>query len=243
MCAAGFRPPARPALGSRSRVATRPRLSFVAPAKKPRRASGLWQPAGPSAGKRCCSRDSVRRCPVAKPRRPSGKQRQTFRFSQRRALNARSADVKTAHQFLSRFHGQVRTHSAEQFFAPLRVHGCKVAHKLVACFPFGVFAPANANGKKRGNDPDRDVRRRHQNNKGAKGNIYKQPIIHLPYVSKTACRNRQEAITGRRKVAALAPTTISSHLALRGGFSALSQPEGSQLIFVIRLYWRLCFPL
>jgi hypothetical protein len=80
----------------------------------------------------------------------------------------RSADMKASHQFLARLHGVLRVHATEQFFPAFRIHGCEFAHHLVARFPFRVFAQANADREKRGDDPNRDVRCGHEINKELK---------------------------------------------------------------------------
>ena len=61
-----------------------------------------------------------------------------------------------------------RIHATEQFFPTFRIHGCEFAHQLVARFPFRVFAQANADRKKRGDDPNREVRCGHEMNKELK---------------------------------------------------------------------------
>jgi hypothetical protein len=79
-----------------------------------------------------------------------------------------SANVKASHEFLARFHREIRAHSSEHLLAAFRVHRGKFAHQFVACFPFRVFAPANANGEKRGDGPNGNVCRGHERNKEAK---------------------------------------------------------------------------
>ena len=73
--------------------------------------------------------------------------------------DAGSENVKSSHQFLARFHRLLRTHPAEHFFPPLTIHCCEFAHELVACFPFCVFARANAQREQRGGDPNGNVGR------------------------------------------------------------------------------------
>jgi hypothetical protein len=80
----------------------------------------------------------------------------------------RSANVKPSHQFLPRFHCEFRIHSTKHLLAAFRVHRGEFAHQFVACFPFGVFARANANREKRGDDPNGNVCRGHERNKEAK---------------------------------------------------------------------------
>ena len=65
--------------------------------------------------------------------------------------------MKTPHQFLSRFHRQVRTHATEQFFPAFWVHGCQFAHQFVTRFPFRVFAPANAEREQSGDGPNGNI--------------------------------------------------------------------------------------
>ena len=66
-------------------------------------------------------------------------------------------DLKAAHQFLARFHGEVRPHPTEHFFTAFRIHRRELAHQFVARFPFRILAQANANREKPGDDPDRNV--------------------------------------------------------------------------------------
>src|SRR4026209_2193451 len=49
---------------------------------------------------------------------------------------ARSEDVKSSHQFLTRLHRLRRIHPAQHFFPPFSIHCCELAHELVSRFPF-----------------------------------------------------------------------------------------------------------
>jgi hypothetical protein len=76
--------------------------------------------------------------------------------------------MKAPHQFLARLHGVLRVHATEHLFPAFRVHRCQFAHQLVTRFPLRVFAQANADCEKRGEDPNCDVCCGHKINKGSK---------------------------------------------------------------------------
>jgi hypothetical protein len=86
----------------------------------------------------------------------------------------RSADMKAPHQFLARLHGVLRVHATEHLFPAFWIHRCQFAHHLVARFPLRVFAQANADREKRGDDPNRDVCCGHKINKGSETVGYKR---------------------------------------------------------------------
>jgi hypothetical protein len=76
--------------------------------------------------------------------------------------------MKSSHQFLPGLHGERWIHAAENFFTALVIHGCQVAHQFVARSPFRILAQTDADRQKRGDDPNRDICRRHGRNKEAK---------------------------------------------------------------------------
>ena len=71
--------------------------------------------------------------------------------------DAGSDNVKSSHQFLTRFHRLSRIHPAEHLFPSLTIHCCELAHELVARFPFSVFARADAEREERRDDPNGNV--------------------------------------------------------------------------------------
>ena len=92
-----------------------------------------------------------------------------------RPTNARwnSENVKSSHQFLARFHRLRWIHPTEHFFPAFTIHSCKFAHELVARFPFCIFAGANAEREKPGDDPNSNVGRgneKHRERKSRSGN-------------------------------------------------------------------------
>jgi hypothetical protein len=72
-----------------------------------------------------------------------------WNYELRAEADSSSAYVKSSHEFLPRFHGELRIHAAEDLLTAFRVHGCQLAHQFVARLPFCVFAPANAGREKR----------------------------------------------------------------------------------------------
>src|SRR4029453_19567665 len=84
---------------------------------------------------------------------------------------AGSENVKSSHQFLARFHRLRWIHPAKHLFAAFTVHCCELAHELVARFPFCVFACANAECEKRGDDPNGNVGRGDEKHKRRKSNV------------------------------------------------------------------------
>ena len=62
----------------------------------------------------------------------------------------------------------LRVHATEHLFPPFRIHGCQFTHQLIVRLPFRILARANADRQKRGDDPNGNVRRGHENNKRAK---------------------------------------------------------------------------
>ena len=68
-----------------------------------------------------------------------------------------SENVKSSHQFLTRFHRPRWIHSAKHLFTTLTIHSCEFAHQLIARFPFCVLAQANAEREQRGYDPNSNV--------------------------------------------------------------------------------------
>ena len=81
---------------------------------------------------------------------------------------AGSENVKSSHQLLARVHRLRWIHPAEQFFPTLTVHRRELAHELVACFPFCIFAETNAKREQGGDDPDRNVCRGDQKHESRK---------------------------------------------------------------------------
>src|SRR5215472_15361340 len=72
---------------------------------------------------------------------------------------AASENVKSSHQFLTRFHRLRWIHPTEHFFPSLTIHCCKFAHELVARFPFCVFARSDAEREQRRDNPNSNVGR------------------------------------------------------------------------------------
>jgi hypothetical protein len=64
-------------------------------------------------------------------------------------------------------HRELWIHAGENFFTPLPIHGCQVAHQPVARSPFRILAQTDADCQKRGDDPNSDICRGHERNKEA----------------------------------------------------------------------------
>src|ERR1043166_4782118 len=79
-----------------------------------------------------------------------------------------SENVKSSHQFLSRFHRLRWIHPAEHFVPTLTIHCREFTHELVARFPFCVSAEANAEREKPGDDPNGNVGRGDEKHRKAK---------------------------------------------------------------------------
>jgi hypothetical protein len=116
------------------------------------------------------------------------------------------AYVKSTHQFLPGLHGKFRTHAAKDFFAAFRIHGYQIAHQFVAHSPFCILAAADTNRKKRRDDPNGDICRRHDRNKEAKGvsdnpTPAGQPVAAVPFRGRRVLRKQtnQETIGNQRQ--------------------------------------------
>jgi hypothetical protein len=116
------------------------------------------------------------------------------------------AYVKSTHQFLPGLHGKFRTHAAKDFFAAFRIHCYQIAHQFVAHSPFCILAAADTNRKKRRDDPNGDICRRHDRNKEAKGvsdnpTPAGQPVAAVPFRGRRVLRKQtnQETIGNQRQ--------------------------------------------
>ena len=94
--------------------------------------------------------------------------REKLEYEFANGMDRESVYMKSSHQFLPGLHRERWIHSAENFFTALVIHGCQVAHQLVACSPFRILAQTDADRQKRGDDPNGDICRRHERNKEAK---------------------------------------------------------------------------
>jgi len=94
--------------------------------------------------------------------------RERLEYEFENGMDGGSAYMKASHQFLPGLHGERWIHAVENFFTALVIHGCQVAHQFVARSPFRILAQTDADRQKRGDDPNRDICRRHGRNKEAK---------------------------------------------------------------------------
>jgi hypothetical protein len=125
-----------------------------------------------------------------------------------------SFQTKPLHQFLADLHLQVRLQTAEEFLAPLGVHGGEIAHQFVARLIFRVLAQTDADGNESGDDPDGDVRsRNHAELKIKKEELGSQKRAVLP-AADSGCFMAIMSDTGTSFSAAISRDVNNSTLAL-----------------------------
>ena len=100
----------------------------------------------------------------------------------------------------------LRIHATEDLFPAFRIHGCQVAHQFVARSPLRILARADTDRKKRRDDPNGDICRRHDRNKEAKGvsdnpTPAGQPVAAVPFRGRHVLRKQtnQETIGNQRQ--------------------------------------------